>query len=250
MSPDPAATLTSLLRQSTIDDHEEILKAANASIRASKDNIVAQRTRVVALLKLDRFDDALRAIADGGSALQNVSHMEHAYALYKTGNLDQAAEVAQSSTARNFSHVSAQVAYRAERFEDARQIYETLMSDSAAAADEESDLFINSLATVAQCDWGQEAGTIAPGPGASTQTQDTFEVVYNVACGAIARGELSRAVQLLHKATRLCDSADELSDADKQLEIVPILVQQAYVYSKLGNVEEAAKIHMQLSSLE
>lgn len=247
--PDPAATLTSLLRQSTIEDHDEILKAANASLKASKTDLTAQHTRVVALLKLDRFDDALRAIADGGSALQDASRLEHAYALYKTGKLDEAADVARGATARSFSHVAAQVAYRAERFDDARQIYEALASDSSASADEESDLLINSLATSAQCSWGLTAGAAAPGPN-STQTNDTFEVVYNVACGAIARGELSKALRLLQQAAKLCDSSDELSDEDKQLEMVPILVQQAYVYSKLGNAEDATKIHRQLSSYE
>ena len=198
MAPDPAATLTSLLRQSTIDDHDEILKAANASLKTSKTDTVAQQTRIVALLKLDRFDDALRAIADGGSALQDASRLEHAYALYKTGKLDQAADVARGATARSFSHVAAQVAYRAERFDDARQIYEALSSDSAAS-DEESDLLINSLATAAQCSWGLTAGAATPGP-TSSQANDTFEVVYNIACGAIARGELSKALGLLQRS--------------------------------------------------
>ncbi|CRK45487.1 hypothetical protein BN1723_006653 [Verticillium longisporum] len=145
MAPDSAANLTSLLRASSIDDHEEVLRAANAALKISKLDTGAQRTRVVALLKLDRFEDALRALADGGAALEADCRLEKAYALYKTGKLDDAASLAASTTGRSFSHVAAQVAYRAERFQDARQLYDELASDKAAAEDEESDLSINKI---------------------------------------------------------------------------------------------------------
>jgi signal recognition particle subunit SRP72 len=82
--------LTSLLRASSIQDHDEVLKAANAALKASKDDIFAQQSRVVALLKLDRFDDALRAVADGGDKLKQSLIIERAYALYKTGKIDEA----------------------------------------------------------------------------------------------------------------------------------------------------------------
>lgn len=251
MPSDPAATLTSLLRQSTIDDHEEVLKAANAALKTSKTDLAAQRTRVVAFLKLDRFEDALRAITDGGPQLQATCSLEHAYALYKSGKLEEAAKTIGSATDRSASHLAAQVAYRAERFEDAVQIYNAL-SSSSAAGDEESDLEINSLATAAQRDW-QATGNTSSSFSASTSSTgspSTFEVAYNIACGAIAQGEFSRALTLLQKAGRLCDQADELSDDEKQLEMVPILVQQAFVYSRLGQESEAVKLHKQLGSYE
>ncbi|KAM0327744.1 hypothetical protein ACHAQA_006039 [Verticillium albo-atrum] len=251
MAPDPAAALASLLRASSIDDHEEILHAANAALKASKLDTDAQRTRVVALLKLDRFQDALRAIADGGTKLEDGCQLEKAYALYKTGSLDEAAAIASSASGRSFSHVAAQVAYRAERFHDARQIYDELASDQAAANEEESDLSINSLATAAQKDWQSQAalssGSAQPPP---TQASDTFELAYNLACGCIARGELSKALGLLQRASRLCDEADELSDEEKRAEIAPILIQQAYVYARLGKKVEALKLHQQLEPSE
>src|SRR4051812_49117763 len=93
MANDAIANLTSLLENTTIEDHDEYLKASNAVLKTSKLDTKALHTRVVALLKLDRFDDALRALADGGDKLAQECVLERAYALYKTGKLEDAERV-------------------------------------------------------------------------------------------------------------------------------------------------------------
>ncbi len=153
MASNPTATLTSLLRESTIEDHDEVLKAANAVLKASKNNPDAIPTRVVALLKLDRFDDALRALDDGGDKLAERCVLEKAYALYKTGKLAEAEELAQGAKKRGLQHVAAQVAYRAENFEDAARIYKELSAHQGPIEGEENDLRINSSAINAQLEW-------------------------------------------------------------------------------------------------
>ncbi|OLN97514.1 Signal recognition particle subunit SRP72 [Colletotrichum chlorophyti] len=245
MSSNPAANLSALLRAASIQDHDEVLKAANATLKASKTDLTAQRTRVVALLKLDRFDDALRAIADGGAKLDEASTLEKAYALYKTGKLQEAREIAKSRPQRSFRHLLAQVAYRAEDFNDALEVYASLVEDPQG---EESDLKINQLASAAQLEWkainsldGESA------PIAAIEDVDTFELAYNLACGSIARGELSKALDLLQRALRLCDESEELTEEDKKAEIIPIMVQQVFVYSRLGRTEEATEIQRRLS---
>ncbi|KAF5519875.1 Signal recognition particle subunit SRP72 [Colletotrichum aenigma] len=246
MAPsDPAANLSALLRAASIQDHEEVLKAANASIKESKTDLTAHRTRVVALLKLDRFDDALRAIADGGDKLQDACVLEKAYALYKTGQLQAAREIANSRPQRSFRHVAAQVAYRAEDFKDALDLHKGLLDDPQ---DEANDLNINYLASAAQLEWkvvDDLSDEVAPTPLAADI--DTFELAYNSACGCIARGELSKASTLLQRSLRLCDDSEDLSEDDKQAEMVPIMVQQVYVYSRLGKLGEALDVQNRLS---
>lgn len=236
MPQDPAAALSALLRSSSIEDHDEILKAANAAIKANKNDLGHQHTRVVALLKLDRFDDALRSIAEGGDSLEKACVLEKAYALYKTGKLDEATSVleASSSTDRGFQHVAAQVAYRAERFEQAGQIYQDILSGDAGL--EESDLKINLKAAVAQAEW---KGTTISRPLEDQDQLDAFELSYNEACSYIARGEFTQASELLQRAVKLCDASDDLSEEDRQAEMRPILAQQAYVYARLGKTKEA-----------
>src|SRR5436309_2740327 len=128
MTTNSTAALSSLLSSSTIDDHEELLKKADLDLKNDKTNHDALHNRVVALLKLDRFEDALRALDDGGDKLTRRCELEKAYALYKTGQLEEATQVVESSSmdSRGLKHVSAQVAYRSERFEDAAKIYREL----------------------------------------------------------------------------------------------------------------------------
>ncbi|TVY30788.1 Signal recognition particle subunit [Lachnellula hyalina] len=240
MASNPTATLTSLLKSSTISDHSDVLKAANGVLKASKNNPDALHTRVVALLKLDRFSDALRALDDGGDKLAERCTFEKAYALYKTGELEEAFKLAQKGGGRGLKHVAAQVAYRAEKFEDAAVIYRELSSDDAGIEGEENDLRINSSAVDSQLEWqgnGEKVEKSRKKP--SREDLEAFETSYNAACGCIARGELASGSVLLKRARDLCEALDELSDEEKRAEVLPIMVQQAYVFTKLGKLEEA-----------
>ena len=104
-----ARTLSALLQQTSIDDHEEVLKACNASLKHSKGDLELQHVKFVALLKLDRYDDALRVLEEGGDRLKSKVPTERAYALYKTGNYEEAKRCAkQTSEGRGARHVEAQ----------------------------------------------------------------------------------------------------------------------------------------------
>ena len=104
-----AKTLSALLQQASMDDHEEVLKACNASIKHSKGDLELQHIKFVALLKLDRYDDALRMLEEGGDRLKPKVPTERAYALYKAGDYEEAKGLAmQISEGRGARHVEAQ----------------------------------------------------------------------------------------------------------------------------------------------
>jgi signal recognition particle subunit SRP72 len=247
----PTASLTALLREATIEDHDEVLKAANAVLKSSKGDPNALHTRVVALLKLDRFDDALRALDDGGDKLAGKCVLEKAYALYKTGKLSEAEELVRGAQKRGLTHVAAQVAYRGERFEDAARMYKALSAESAAIEGEENDLRINSSAADAQLEWQGNGDKVEPSRKKPLREDlEAFETSYNAACGCIARGDLSAGNVLLKRAKDLCESLDELSEEEKRAEVLPIMVQQAYVLTKLGKLEEAEALQAQINIAE
>ena len=105
----PAKTLSALLQQTSIEDHEEVLKACNAPLKQSKGDLELQHVKLVALLKLDRYDDALRVLEEGGDRLKARVPTERAYALYKVGDFDEAKTLAKSiSDERGARHVEAQ----------------------------------------------------------------------------------------------------------------------------------------------
>ena len=102
-------TLSVLLQRTSIDDHEEILKACNASLKQSKGDLELQQVKFVALLKLDRYDDALRVLEEGGDRLKQRVPIERAYALYKVGDFEEAKNVAKRiAEGRGARHVEAQ----------------------------------------------------------------------------------------------------------------------------------------------
>ncbi|CAK7208205.1 Signal recognition particle subunit SRP72 [Sporothrix curviconia] len=260
--------LNSLLRGTSIDDHEEALKLANAAVAtgkagsASVEQLTALHAKVVALLKLDRFDDALRTVAAGGDALAARCVVERAYALYKTGDLEAAAELSSSSSSdsRALKHVAAQVAYRAEDFDLAASLYGGLARDAetadAAPLGEATDVRINALAVSAQRAWqGRGATTVSAGQDARLdagrrEDLESFEMAYNAACVAVSRGDVSRASILLRRAQQLCEGSDELSDEDKQSELLPILIQQVYALTRLGRHNDAAALQKAIDASE
>lgn len=109
MAKSTTPSLSALLRQSTIEDHEDVLKACNGILKKSKADLEAQHVRIVAFLKLDRYDDALRAVEEGGEQLKERVPLEWAYALYKLGQYAEAEKVAKvTGAARALEHVKAQ----------------------------------------------------------------------------------------------------------------------------------------------
>jgi signal recognition particle subunit SRP72 len=69
-----------------------------------------------------------------------------------------------------------------------------------------------------------------------------FETAFNAACASIARGELAQGEICLKRAKDLCNALSDLSDAEKQAELLPITVQQVYVLTQLGKVDEAEQL--------
>lgn len=105
----PAKTLEALLQNATISDHEEILKACNAALKLSKNDVKLQNTKFVALLKLDRYDEALRILEESGDELKQNVKPGKAYALYRSGRLEEAKDSANSIVDdRGAAHVEAQ----------------------------------------------------------------------------------------------------------------------------------------------
>jgi signal recognition particle subunit SRP72 len=104
-------SLSALLAQASIEDHEEVLRAANADIKKSKADVDAQHSKAIALLHLDRFEDALKVFEDV-KELQSRAQFEYAYTLYKTGDAAKAVQIAQGSGAkasdRKTQHILAQ----------------------------------------------------------------------------------------------------------------------------------------------
>lgn len=198
MTTGSSNSLSTLLQQSSLDDHEEILKAANNVLKKSKHDLQAQRVRLIALLQLDRYEDAARVVLEGGAALEDVARLECAYTLYKSGSLDAAEKAALGGTQRGLDHVLAQIHYRGEQFEKSSERYDAL-ARQASAYQETNDLRINRSANDAQLHW-EGKGHLVHKKKLDREDLEQFETTYNAACGYVAKGELKQAALLLSRA--------------------------------------------------
>jgi signal recognition particle subunit SRP72 len=110
-----AATLASLLGQASITDHDQVLSACETALSKSKNDPQALQVKIVALLNLDRFQDAVTTVEAGGEDIKQRARLEYAYALYKNGQAAKAAEVAGqdgNESDRGLRHVEAQAVCR------------------------------------------------------------------------------------------------------------------------------------------
>ncbi|KAJ5368705.1 uncharacterized protein N7496_008465 [Penicillium cataractarum] len=241
-----AQSLSSLLQRATIDDHEEVLKSCNETLKKSKNDQNAQHIKAIALLKLDRYDDALRVFKTGDDALKQAAGLEYAYALYKCGKLDEALDaVTKSGAGRGASHLEAQVSYRAEKFRRAADLYEQLSQDGSSHH-EANDLGINSWATDAQLQWKGEAEYVRH-DRPSREDLESFETAYNAACLTIAKGAFAQGEVLLNRAKNICQTSEDLTPEDRAAELLPIAVQYLYVLLRLGKTEQAEALLEEIS---
>jgi signal recognition particle subunit SRP72 len=130
-------------------------------------------------------------------------------------------------------------AYRSENFAQAAKVYKELANQPVD--NEEYDIRINSGAVDAQLEWTGQ-GELAQKKKPTREDLEVFETAYNAACGSIARGELAQGEVCLKRARDLCNAASDLSDAEKKAEILPITVQQVYVLTQLGKIDEAEEL--------
>lgn len=234
-----ASALAALLKRTDIEDHDEILRSADAALKQNKSDLETQHVKAVALLNLDRYADAVTAIEAGGEKLKEKARLEYAYALYKSGKSAEAAEIAAKGSQRGYSHVEAQARYRTEDFARAAELYRHL--SARQDQDAEADLRVNWAAVEAQLQWSGK-GELARNTKPSREDLEAFETAYNAACGSIARGELGQAKVLLKRARSLCEAVEDLTEEDKEIELLPIAVQQIFVLTRLGRHDEAEKL--------
>jgi signal recognition particle subunit SRP72 len=102
--------LSAILQQVHLSEPEDVLNAANAALNTSQSDATAHRARIVALLKLERYPDVLKAFDAAGPALRRDAPLEFAYALYKSGENDKAISFIEQegSKSRALMHVAAQ----------------------------------------------------------------------------------------------------------------------------------------------
>ncbi|KAK6358345.1 Signal recognition particle core component [Orbilia blumenaviensis] len=253
MTTSTPASLSVLLQTLSLDDnnsHEEFLRQANNILKSSSDPDTL-RTRIVALIKLERYDEAIKSIEQSGAA---GLALEHAYCLYKLGDLKGALEISIDKVEterrqRALKHLHAQAQYRAEDFQAATAIYEELSTLPPLVDNEDYDLKVNLGASEAQLSFIGKDG-LRPKKRATAEDLQQYETAFNAACISVARGDLNAGLMLLRTSKKLCSNLEGVSEEDIQAELAPVIAQEIYVLIKLGKLEEAVALYKSSDILE
>jgi signal recognition particle subunit SRP72 len=236
--------LSDLLGQLNIhsseESHEKVLELAKQVLDLSPADNSARHSKLVALIKLDRFQEALKFLKSDAS-LPGIFPLEHCYVLYKLDRLDELVTVTGtlSEVHRGIAHALAQAYYKDEQLESAQEIYETHLT-GIRAVEEHSDItvnqaavnslqFLNGDSSAFKADW--------------TSDTDSYDQLFNKATGLIGQGKYSQALEFLRDAKLACENASFLTTPQEVAdELAPILVQAAYANQRLGNNDEAISI--------
>lgn len=241
-----STTLASLLKKSTIDDHDEVLKACEKELKGSSNDSQAQQAKAVALLKLERYEEALKYF-NATAALKKSLPEAYAYCLYRSGKFEEAVKAASEvEDSRGAQHIKLQAAYRAEDWDAADQAYRVLSQSSVPS--EDFDFQVNKLALDAEALWLEKLSTGAVSIS-TTDYSGSWEIAYNSACIDVAKGQLEKAEEALQEAVQLCEGHSEMSSEEKATELVSIKAQRLYVLQKLKRHDEAERLAKELKEL-
>lgn len=153
--------------------------------------------------------------------------------------------------------------YRSEDFHDASNLYLRLADGRSSIENEQDDIRINSGATDTQLEWTGQGDQVQK-KKSTREDLEAFETAFNLASRSISKEELGQGEKLLniakgerkrarwkHESDKavigLCNALDILNDDEKVAELVPMSVQQLYVLSRLGKLEEAEKLAAEIA---
>jgi len=109
------ASLSDLLSRLTLaastNDFEQALEISNQLLNASPSDSRAAKQKIIALIKLDKYKDALAFLEECTFLNRKETILEKGFCLYKLGKGSEAQKVLEEGTGRAIQHVRAQNVY-------------------------------------------------------------------------------------------------------------------------------------------
>ncbi|CAJ0606676.1 unnamed protein product [Cylicocyclus nassatus] len=236
--------LTDLTRADTSGDYQKALQAANRIIRRYPKEQYAFKCKLVCLIQLGMYDDALTLLKKTPPGQMGECAFEKAYIFYRLEKNDEALEALEACDAKDHRalELKAQLFYRLDRFQEAYDIFRDLLRNHSDDYDDERKA--NYLAVQAQLE----------ALGVKQQIDDdneTYEQFYNTACQLIEAEKYEAALADLDKAIAACRQTlneEGLDDDEIEDELAMLRVQRAFVLHKLGRKKEALEIYKTLQA--
>nr|CAD7568768.1 unnamed protein product [Timema californicum] len=218
-------------------EYEKALKAANKILQQRADELKAFHCKIVCLIQLSRFQDALKAIVkEPKLSLELV--FEKAYCQYRLNQPQEALKTLDSglTLSSKLKELKAQILYRLERYEECFDVYRDIIKNSNDDYEEERETNLSAvIANICHDDPNRDVPQLR---------EHTYELSYNSACQLVGRGQYGEAERKLKATEKLCrDSIDEEDEGDIEDELGIIKVQLAYCLHMQGREKEAQLIY-------
>ena len=176
------------------------------------------RCQIVALIKLERYQEALKLMETNRDELE----FEFAYCLYRTNQIEKAFSLCRDTEA--FTHLRAMLLYRLERYDEVIKLYSKI--------DEFTDLETNKSACIAMLGLSKQI----------FESTSTFATLFNLSCLYCKLQQYDKALKTLDQAEQLCKEemlgeGSSMEEIDRELAV--IFAQKGYVFQILGLDSEA-----------
>ncbi|GMT14762.1 hypothetical protein PFISCL1PPCAC_6059 [Pristionchus fissidentatus] len=228
-------------------DYDRALKATNRLLKKfTKEGKIAFKCKLVALIQLSQWEDALLLIKKTPSAEMGPAHFEKAYIHYRLNQNDESLEELAKCDGDDVRalELKAQLLYRLDRFQEAYDVYKHLLKNHSDDQDEERKA--NIVAVEAQL------ASLSQNTTSLVDSLDTFEQLYNSSCVDIEAEKLGDALKKLDKALPMAiESLTESGVTEEELEDenASIALQRAFVLHKMGKVDQAEEIYKKIESV-
>ncbi|KAI9305739.1 hypothetical protein BJ944DRAFT_161177 [Cunninghamella echinulata] len=248
---------TELNKAAAAFDDEHSLTLCDQIIKLGGNDIsTALHCKVIALIRLGRYNDALSLISRKFRDNTTIDlSFEKLYCYYRTNQWQQASDLLETikkshPNDTSLLYLEAQLYYSQDKYKEAVDIYETLIKQIDVNDHIYEEVQVNLLAakTGLLFDHPEESLIVDIDPKHSG-----YEVTYNTATALLAQGDFNQAINLLEEARKHCSERlreQGLPREEIDEELAVIATQLAYAYQMQGRVDEAKVIYQDVVTLK
>ncbi|KAL1493170.1 hypothetical protein ABEB36_011279 [Hypothenemus hampei] len=222
------------------EEYERALKSANKILGLAPQEFLAFHCKVVCLIQLSRFEEALMHINKNPEYFINLI-FEKAYCFYRLNRHQEALEVIEKSEELSdlrIKELKAQILYRLELYEKSNIVYQEIIKNTDDEYEEER--LTNLYASMVYLNKNEQDDV-------DELKENPYELCYNKACMYINLENYNAAEKKLKQAEKLCreklEEDEDMTEDEIDIELALIRIQLAFVYQKQGRLKEAQVLY-------
>jgi signal recognition particle subunit SRP72 len=248
-----APLFNDLQKYLSIKDYRQALKITNKILHSDgfRDSYKIQKCKASALLKMSRYDEVVKFINSLSSAEQKSRlAYESSYSLYRQFKNAEALTAISTATINNpddklkIDELRAQILYRLEDFQEARDIYKQLLRETSD--DLEEDRETNLLACEASIAIRNHTTGHAKKLKISKVNAVNPEAYFNRSIVHVGNADLKKAEKSCQNAKNEYEAFDDLEQDELEQELAPIQAQLGLIYQLQGEKGKSLSMYQKV----